>query len=72
LSHTSGPFCSSYFRNKGSFFAQASLYYFRLLSVAGMIGMYHYSQPFSVEMGSCKSSCLGWPGALILLITEFG
>jgi hypothetical protein len=42
---------------------------FTLLAIARMTGMYHYAQHFSVEMGSCKFFCLGWPGTMILLIS---
>jgi hypothetical protein len=36
--------------------------YFRLPIIAWMSGMCHHTQLFSVEMGSCKLFCPGWPG----------
>jgi hypothetical protein len=40
-----------------------------LSAIGGMTDMCHHIQFFSVEIGSHKLSCLGWPGALILLIS---
>jgi hypothetical protein len=45
--------------------------YFKLLMVAGMSAVYHHTQLFSVDMGSYKLFCLGWPGAMIFPISVF-
>jgi hypothetical protein len=40
-----------------------------LPAVAGMTGMHYHAQLPSIEMGSHKLSCLGWPRTVILLIS---
>jgi hypothetical protein len=40
-----------------------------LPTVAGMTGLYHHAQFFSVEMESRELVCLGWPGTMILPIS---
>jgi hypothetical protein len=65
LSHNFCAFCSSYFVDNVSSFAQVNLIcdppIFMLSAVAEMTGVYHHTQLFPIEMGSCELFCLGWP-----------
>jgi hypothetical protein len=58
LSHPSNPLFCGYFGDRISFFAQAGpelqSSYFELPSIAGMTGLYHHTQLFSIEMVSYK------------------
>jgi hypothetical protein len=70
LSHTSSPFFDLVILEIGScFFAQVGLDWdllFILHADAGMIGVHHHTHHFSVEMGSLKLFCPGWPGTTVL------
>jgi hypothetical protein len=63
LSHNSSPFCSDYFGDRVSHFAQASLDrgppILGFLKLLEMTGVYHHIQQFSVKIGSYK---LYWSG----------
>jgi hypothetical protein len=73
LSHVSSPFCSGYFGDRVLLFCTGQpglrCSYFTLLTTAGMTGMHNQTQLFSIEMGSHKCFCPGWPGTTILPIS---
>jgi hypothetical protein len=56
------------FEDSVSHFAQVGLDC-NLSAAAGMTGMDHHAQLFSIDIGSCKLFCLSWPGNAILLIS---
>jgi hypothetical protein len=69
LSHTSSPFCSDYFGNRVSLFAQTGLDCdVMILAIARMTGVHHHTF-LSIEVGSHKLFCLDWSGTMILPIS---
>jgi hypothetical protein len=73
LSHASSPFFSGYFGDMVSHFssrpAWTMILLFKLPTVIGTTRVCHYTQLLSIEMGSHKLFCWGWPGTVILPIT---
>jgi hypothetical protein len=49
----------------------AVVFLFYAFHHTGMRAMCHYAQLSSVEMGSRKAFCPGWPGTMIFLILAF-